>query len=235
MPSKKDKLEYTDLASVKVMANGPYLVSHSLPLIKGLIVSDSKRIATEWRELEKYPRKKFYALCRCGQSSKKPYCDGTHVKAKFNGKEIADESYLKSPERYNGPALELTDYEPLCASARFCLRAGGIWKLIKKTDDPRVKGIVIQETADCPSGRLVINERGTKAVIEPAFAKSIIVIEDPAGGGLGPYWVRGGIPVISSEGKVYEIRNRITLCRCGKSRNKPFCDSSHYSETRPHG
>jgi CDGSH-type Zn-finger protein len=41
-------------------------------------------------------------------------------------------------------------------------------------------------------------------------------------------WVRGGIPVISADGFAYEVRNRVTLCRCGASANKPFCDGSHY-------
>jgi CDGSH-type Zn-finger protein len=235
MPSNKKKIDGVNSAMIKVTTNGPYMVSGSVPLIKQLIVSDSHGTATEWRELAKYPTQDAYALCRCGQSRKNPFCDGTHAKAKFNGNGTADESYMKHPDRYDGPTLELTDYEPLCASARFCLRAGGIWKLIKKTDDPRAKGIVIQETADCPSGRLVINEAETKAVIEPTFAKSIVVIEDPVGGGLGPYWARGGIPVISSEGKAYEVRNRITLCSCGKSGNKPFCDSSHYLGKHIHG
>jgi len=40
-------------------------------------------------------------------------------------------------------------------------------------------------------------------------------------------WVKGGIPIQSSKGFVYEIRNRVTLCRCGKSANKPFCDGTH--------
>jgi CDGSH-type Zn-finger protein len=224
-----------DSASIRVNADGPYLVSGGVPLIKMVIVSDSDGTAREWREVEKYSLKASYALCRCGQSSKKPFCDGTHMKAKFKGEETSDESYLKSPDIYDGPALRLTDHEPLCASARFCHRAGGIWALIKKTDDSRTKTIVIQESADCPSGRLVISERANGAVVEPSYGKSIVVVEDPAGGGLGPYWVRGGIPIRSSEGRVYEVGNRVTLCRCGKSKNKPFCDSSHYNETHTHG
>lgn len=235
MPLKKQKLDGADSASIRVMSNGPYFVSGNLPLIRMSIVSDSDGTATEWRELEKYPAKDSYALCRCGQSAQKPFCDRAHIKAKFNCKETADESYLKSPAKYNGPAVELTDYEPLCASARFCHRAGGIWKLVKKTGDPKIKEIVIQEAADCPSGRLVVKKVGAKATTEPKFEKSVVVVEDPAGGGLGPYWVRGGIPVTSSEGKAYRVRNRVTLCRCGKSENKPFCDSSHYSETPPQG
>ncbi len=224
-----------DSASIRVYADGPYLVSGGVPLIKMAIVSDSDGTATEWHEIEKYPLNASYALCRCGQSSKKPFCDGSHTKEKFKGEETSDESYLKSPDIYDGPALRLTDYEPLCASARFCHRAGGIWKLIKKTDDSRAKNIVIQESADCPSGRLVITERANGVVIEPLYNKSIVVVEDPTGGGLGPYWARGCIPIRSSEGRVYEVRNRVTLCRCGKSNNKPFCDSSHYSETHTHG
>jgi CDGSH-type Zn-finger protein len=60
------------------------------------------------------------------------------------------------------------------------------------------------------------------------------VIEDPQMGVSGPIWVRGGIPVEAVNGKAYEIRNRVTLCRCGKSSNKPFCDSSHYPEEHEH-
>jgi CDGSH-type Zn-finger protein len=234
MPSAKERLSAANSASIKIMPDGPYLVSGGVPLIRMAIINDSEGAAIEWRELEKYPLRESNALCRCGQSSKKPFCDGTHAKVKFNAKETSDEPYLKSPQKYQGSAIVLFDCEPLCASARFCHRAGGIWKLIK-TDDTSAKAIVIQEAADCPSGRLVISERATGAVIEPRLPKSVVIVEDPEGGGLGPYWVRGGIPIVSSEGRAYEARNRITLCRCGKSQNKPFCDSSHYSETHSHG
>jgi len=235
MPPRRDNPADTSPMKIRVTANGPYLVSGGVPLTRQLIVSDSDEVATEYRQLEKYSAGGSYALYRCGRSSKNPYCDGTHARVKFNGRETATESYLEKPERFGGPTLELTDYEPLCAAARFCLRAGGIWKLMKRTNDPAVKEIVIQETADCPSGRLVVSDKKTKAVIEPTLAKSIAVLEDPVGSGLGPYWVKGGIPVISSEGKAYTLRNRITLCRCGKSKNMPFCDSSHYVEKHTRG
>lgn len=37
----------------------------------------------------------------------------------------------------------------------------------------------------------------------------------------------GRIPVVGIEGEAYEPRDRVTLCRCGDSGNKPFCDGSH--------
>jgi CDGSH-type Zn-finger protein len=43
----------------------------------------------------------------------------------------------------------------------------------------------------------------------------------------GPLWVRGGVRITGSDGRDYEVRNRATLCRCGASSNKPFCDGTH--------
>ena len=171
------------------------------------------------------------SLCRCGQSKTKPFCDGTHVKLGFDGTETAsEEAYLNKPIEIDGPTLKLTDVEDLCASARFCHRAGGIWNLVPASGDPEKKRIAIEETSDCPSGRLVIFDKKAGKMIEPTFPKSIRLIEDPTMGVSGPIWVRGGIPVESADGKTYQLRNRVTLCRCGKSKNKPFCDSSHYPE-----
>ncbi len=51
--------------------------------------------------------------------------------------------------------------------------------------------------------------------------------QDPGRKVSGPLYLKGGIQVFSSDGKPYEARKRITLCRCGASRNKPFCDGSH--------
>jgi len=77
---------------------------------------------------------------------------------------------------------------------------------------------------------LVLKDKKTGETVEPVLEKGIGFILDPAIGGNGPYWIRGGIPIFSADGKPYEVRNRVTLCRCGKSANKPFCDSSHYPE-----
>ena len=220
---------------IKVSKNGPYLVSGGVPVMRQTIIADSEGTALQWREEAKFPLQEKCGLCRCGQSKNKPYCDGTHARIGFVGTETADnEPYLDKPKVFEGPGVTLTDIEEICASARFCHRAGGIWNIIKDCDDPKIKQIVIEESCDCPSGRLIIHDKKTSKTIEPIFEKSIVAVEDPQVGVSGPLWVRGCIPVESADGKTYQVRNRVTLCRCGKSQNKPFCDSSHYPEEHEH-
>jgi hypothetical protein len=74
---------------------------------------------------------------------------------------------------------------------------------------------------------LVAIDRQSGQAIEPKLEPSIGVIEDTAKGISGPLWARGGIPIFSADGEPYEVRNRVTLCRCGASKNKPFCDGTH--------
>jgi hypothetical protein len=65
--------------------------------------------------------------------------------------------------------------------------------------------------------------------VEPELPPSIALVEDPQQGVSGPLWVRGGVEIIAADGTSYEIRNRVTLCRCGQSSNKPFCNGAHAS------
>ena len=221
---------------IHISKDGPYLVSGFVPISVQTIIADEKGTAYEWKEEKKYPPKTKYALCRCGQSNNRPFCDGTHSKVTFDGTESpAKESWVERAKIFSGPTLVLSDVEDLCASARFCHRAGGIWNLIPKTSNEEKRKIVIEEVRDCPSGRLMLQDRVTHKQIEPTYSASIGIIEDPQVGVRGPIWVRGKIPIESCNGKLYEIRNRVTLCRCGKSSNKPFCDSSHYPEEHNHG
>jgi CDGSH-type Zn-finger protein len=212
---------------IKVTKNGPYLVSGGLPLSEQSICVDSEGQPHGWKEGKKLPATKSYSLCRCGHSRRKPFCDGSHARIEFNGKEEATKKpYMARAAEINGPELLLTDAEDLCAGARFCHRAGGIWKLTRKSNDPRARQTAIEEACDCPSGRLVVRDKEGMA-IEPELEPSIGLVIDPHSDHVGPIWVRGGIPVESADGNTYEIRNRLTLCCCGKSSNKPFCDGSH--------
>jgi CDGSH-type Zn-finger protein len=216
---------------IKVTKNGPYVVSGGIPIQKQVITVDAEGTPIEWRAGTRYPSQEKCTLCRCGQSKNKPYCDGTHLAVGFDGTETAgSESYLKKPKEIDGPALKLIDIEELCASARFCHRDSGIWNLVLKSGATEKRRTAIEEACDCPSGRLVILDKKAKKTVESNFEQSLGLIEDPAMGVNGPIWVRGGVPVESADGKTYQVRNRVTLCRCGKSSNKPFCDSSHYPE-----
>lgn len=220
-----------DTQKIKVTKNGPYIVSGEVPIAEQTIIADKDETAVEWKETKKYPVQKVAVLCRCGQSKNKPFCDGTHNKIKFDGTETASfQPCLDRAQEIDGPTLKLADVVDLCASARFCHRAGGIWNLVPKSDNAEARKIAIEETCDCPSGRLSLQNNKTKEMFEAKLEPSIGIVQDPQKGVGGPIWVRGGIPVESADGKTYEVRNRVTLCRCGKSENKPFCDSSHYPE-----
>jgi CDGSH-type Zn-finger protein len=215
---------------IKVIKNGPYLVSGGVPLLEQIVCIDSEGEAHGWMEGKRYPQMESYALCRCGQSQNKPFCDGTHIEIKFDGTETANhKSYLEQAGVINGPDLKLTDVKEFCARARFCHRAGGTWKLTKRSDSPEARQIAIVESCECPSGRLVAWDRDDRP-IEPDLEPSIGLVQDPKVDALCPIWIRGGIPIESADGAIYEIRNRVTLCRCGLSSNKPFCDGSHMDE-----
>lgn len=213
---------------IKVSKNGPYIVTGGVPLTTSEICNDDEGYCRSWREVKRYPMQETYALCRCDRSNNKPFCDGTHANIHFDGTEAGDhEPFDKAAEMICGPALTLSDNEHLCVHARFCMRAGGIWNLVEKSDNREARDAAIEEACNCPSGRLVIKDNESGKSIEPEFDESIIVIEYPPKGEHGPLWVRGGIPIESTDGKTYGIRNRVTLCRCGRSENKPFCDGSH--------
>ncbi|MGA3289246.1 MAG: CDGSH iron-sulfur domain-containing protein [Candidatus Bathyarchaeia archaeon] len=216
---------------ITIVKNGPYLVSGNIPLFTTTISCDAQGIPAKWVMGKNLKTTENYLLCRCGQSNNKPFCDSTHLKVNFDGTETSTTEHFENVAKIiDGPELMLKDAEILCASARFCHRGGDIWDAIPKSNDSKVKKNAIENAYDCPSGRLVVLDKKPGITLEPDLAKSIGIIEDPSKGVGGPFWVRGGIPVYSADGKLYEVRNRVTLCRCGKSTNKPFCDSSHYPE-----
>jgi CDGSH-type Zn-finger protein len=48
----------------------------------------------------------------------------------------------------------------------------------------------------------------------------------------GPFLVQGPIQLIDSDGKPFPLppdKPAVALCRCGQSKNRPFCDGSHTS------
>jgi CDGSH-type Zn-finger protein len=215
--------------SITVRKDGPYVVRGGVPLARQAIVADEEGHSVGWREGETFDTAEEYELCRCGRSATKPFCDRSEERLGFDGTETASrEPYLEQAKERQGPTVNLTDARRLCAFARFCDYGGQVWNLIER-DDPESASLAVREATMCPSGRLVAWDRATGDPYEGSFEPSIGVVEDPNKGVSGPLWVRGGIQVIGADGYRYETRNRMTLCRCGASSNKPFCDGTHVS------
>ncbi len=205
---------------VSVTVDGPYEV-RGLPVSPGRIVKTTLGEPVEWDIDEPLPGGATVRLCRCGRSNTKPFCDDSHLDG-FDGTEVAD--HVPTAQRRQalpGGGLTLTDDISLCSSAGFCKdEVTDTWERMDSISDPDVRGKVEAIVAHCPSGRLVLlREEG--APVEPDFEPGIVVEKG------GPYWVRGGVRVESSDGEPWEMRNRVTLCRCGRSANKPFCDGTH--------
>ena len=217
---------------ITVTVDGPYLVHGTIPLAHQHIVTNAQDESLEWREGDAVvaPTAAAYALCRCGQSDTKPFCDGAHQRVGFDGTETASrEPYAKQAARIDGPAMVLEDAKALCAFARFCDPQGQVWNLVHQSDQPAAARLVEHQAGHCPGGRLLAKQRDSGQPLEPHFEPSIGLVQDTAKGVSGPLWVRGGIGVIGADGYGYEVRNRVALCRCGASGNKPFCDGSHVS------
>src|SRR5215469_14574431 len=159
---------------VVVSKNGPYLVSGSIPMARQTIVADKEGGSEEWRESHAFPAQESYALCRCGHSANKPFCDGTHKKIGFDGTETASrQPYRDQAQLIEGPTLALSDAEPLCAGAGFCDPNGSVWKQVERTDDGGVRASFVRQVHHCPSGRLVAWERATGEALEPPLQVSI--------------------------------------------------------------
>jgi CDGSH-type Zn-finger protein len=219
-------------ARVVISKDGPYLVTGSPPLSRQTIITDSDGGSERWQEGETFAVQKNYALCRCGHSNNKPYCDGTHTKIGFDGTETASrEPYVAQAKVIDGPTMVLSDAESLCAFGRFCDTHGGVWKA--QTDEPTIRATVLRQAENCPAGRLVAWDKATGKPVEHDSPVSIGLVEDPEQQCSGPIWLRGGIAVISADGFEYEVRHRVTLCRCGQSRNKPSRRPANTPTARP--
>lgn len=211
----------TNRPEIKVTRNGPYEVTGDIPLTpKHKVLSDQGEPLT-WATEPPLSHDTPFWLCRCGHSSHKPFCDGTHEKIGFDGTETASQqSFAEMEKVYEGSGLKVHRVGSICQHSSFCANNTTDWfQMLPDTDDITVKGRVIDMIEHCPSGALVCEIGGE--IIEPDYPVAISPVED------GPYWVTGGVKITRSDGVPLETRNRVTLCRCGESKNKPLCDGTH--------
>jgi CDGSH-type Zn-finger protein len=217
-----------DDAKITARPNGPLLVHGQVRLVRKSIARSEHGEPLTWQTSQPLTDAASYALCRCGGSGMKPFCDGTHASNGFDGTETqpgveqADGTYDQRARTLGGTGITVRDDRSVCVHAGFCgTRVTNVWKALAGTDDSLVRLAVINAVEKCPSGALTYRFDGQEADNEPDVPVEVGVMAD------GPLWVTGGIPVTTSDGRTLEARTRVTLCRCGQSSNKPLCDGAH--------
>jgi CDGSH-type Zn-finger protein/truncated hemoglobin YjbI len=206
--------------AIQVQSDGPYLVTNVERL-------------TDWLG-EPLPARPQMALCRCGASQNRPFCDGTHAEVGFSG--------VKDPKRvpdrrdtYVGQQVTILDNRGICQHSGLCTdRLASVFRV---GQDPFVAPSggrmdeIIRAVRDCPSGALSYAVDGVEAREEVDRHRtrepSIEVTRD------GPYRITGAIGLIGGDGAQEPpadgaSREHYALCRCGHSQNKPFCSGMHW-------
>ena len=206
--------------AIAVTPNGPLLVSGDVALYRRRAVVSEHGEPLTWETTEQLETRDRFALCRCGYSERKPFCDGTHARVGFVADDTASGTYDERSKELGGTGITVRDDRSICVHAGFCgSRVTNVWKQVGATQDSAVRAQVIGMVERCPSGALTYHFDGDD--VEPLMPQAIAVTDD------GPLWATGGIAVTSSDGTPLETRNRVTLCRCGASVDKPLCDGSH--------
>ena len=201
----------SDRPTIECRPNGPYLVRN----LEDLRDSRGDRIET----------KPVMALCRCGGSAGKPFCDGTHQKNGFSGARLADGSADKR-DSYQAKRITIRDNRSICAHAGHC--SDGLDSVFKYKSEPWIDPAggsveaIIETIRRCPSGALSYSLDAVE-VKDQQREPAITVTKD------GPYNVVGGARLLEQARAQGASTEHYTLCRCGASRNKPFCDGTHWS------
>ncbi len=220
---------------ITVQKDGPYLVSGDVDLIRKKQIASEHGEPMTWEKIEELEGKDVYALCRCGASNNKPFCDGTHYTTGFDGTETAATDTFEDRKIVEAGSTNIVvkrDYS-ICAESGFCgHRLANIQKLAAQTDDSIVRAQVMAMVERCPSGSYTYSLSEDTADIEPDLPKQVAVTTEMTSDGpiAGPLWVSGKIEIERADGEPMEVRNRVTLCRCGLSKNKPLCDGTHRAE-----
>ncbi len=202
----------TNAQKISVLNGGPYRVEGGVPLLDH-----------EGTGIEAPPA---YSLCRCGGSKNKPICDGTHKSNNFNGQEFASKDTASDRTKsYSGEGVTIHDDRSRCSHAGVCSEAlSAVFKFgVEPWINPNGAEAdeIIRVVGLCPSGALTYSLSASSEPVESPEGPSITVARD------APLAVRG-VQVVAGDGEAYDNRERQTLCRCGGSRMKPFCDGSHW-------
>jgi CDGSH-type Zn-finger protein len=217
---------------IVVQANGPYTVQGGIPLVRKTQVVSEYGEPLTWKKEEEIETAETYILCRCGHSADKPFCDASHWEADFDGAETADtRTTAERRATYaGGTHIVVKCDESLCSASGFCgNRTTNVERMVPDTGNTQVRAQVMAMIERCPSGALAYSLEAGEADVEPDLPRQIAVVTEITADGpvAGPLWVTGYIPIERADGQPLEVRNRVLLCGCGLSKNKPLCDGAH--------
>lgn len=178
------------------------------------------------------------ALCRCGASKNKPFCDGTHNVIGFSSanrtldeNDDTKKTAIKDKRRnYPGKEITVHDNRKICSHAAECVNnLSSVFKLGSRpwiNPDASKMNDIVDVVRRCPSGALSYSIDGVEYRDPEEQRNPIVTVLKN-----GPYHITGGIELIGENIQFGEgaSKEHYTLCRCGASENKPFCDGAHKS------
>ncbi|MDW7667967.1 MAG: glutamate synthase-related protein [Bacillota bacterium] len=195
--------------TIEVSKNGP------------LIVNNLEEI-TESTGSKQNLKNKSNALCRCGKSKTKPICDGTHGKIDFDDSK-SDDRVKRNFKSFVGREIIIHDDRGICSHAGYC--TDGLPEVFRMGEEPWIypnaasKEKIIETIEKCPSGALSYTVNNKK--YDNYYEKEEILVTEN-----GPYYVRGNIEFMHDDKP--QTQNHYALCRCGSSKNKPYCNGQHW-------
>jgi CDGSH-type Zn-finger protein len=210
------------------LPNGPYYLLNDMEprVVENLCNSKDEPLSTV----------RGVALCRCGASNNKPFCDGTHTTIGFSSENRTDddnsngssEHLIKNKRKnYVGEEIIIHDNRRICSHAEECVNTlSSVFKLNSRPwiDPDSAKAQEIIDTIrKCPSGALSYSINDIEYRDQEERTPMVIVSKD------GPYLITGSIDLIGENIQWADgaSKEHYTLCRCGASSYKPFCDGMH--------
>lgn len=199
---------------ITLVKNGPICLAAAGEDFPVLQTSEGEEIAAG--------RKVF--LCRCGSSRNKPFCDGAHAAVGYGDENACENDRLQD---FEAPGITVHFNRSICSGAAECVHnLPAVFKSDGKDWIHPAEATVEEVMATvrkCPSGALTFTVDG-KTEIKEESENSVRIVRN------GPYEIKGPVEFASPKWSRNASRSNFALCRCGKSRNAPFCDYSHGEE-----